>query len=186
MKREHASADPLGNIKLVAECCGKVRQLAGDAAEVGVYRGATAAVICKSLPTAIVHLFDTFCGMPDICQPVDDVAFGDYAATSEEIVRDFLKLKGCLNYELHTGIFPATAVDVPLVFVHVDCDLYASTKAAMEWAWRNLVGGGIILDDDYGAKMCRGAKQAVDEFLAATPEARKEYKPRWMLIHKEA
>jgi O-methyltransferase len=168
---------------LIRECCRKVTSLTGDAAEVGVYRGMSALVICDELPGCTVHLYDTFEGMPDQCGKLDSVRGGDFKDTSVAHVTNLLTGR---TISMHVGVFPATSVDVPLKFVHVDCDLYQSTKDAMSWAWRNLVDGGIILCDDYGACECAGAKQAIDEFLVETPGVRKWFWDRLVIISKEA
>src|SRR5258708_14722189 len=40
------------------------RNLEGDYAEVGVYKGATAKLICEAKGNKFLHLFDTFEGLP--------------------------------------------------------------------------------------------------------------------------
>lgn len=50
-------------------------------------------------------------------------------------------------------------------FVHLDLDLYAPTKAALEFFWPRLVPGGVLLFHDYGCSLFPGVKKAADEFL---------------------
>lgn len=56
--------------------------------------------------------------------------------------------------------------------VHMDVDLYAPTKAALEAFWPRLSRGGIMLFDEYGIKDWPGETKAVDEFLADKPGLR--------------
>jgi hypothetical protein len=58
------------------------------------------------------------------------------------------------------------ANDLPdqIAFAHVDCDLYASTKTALEWISPRLLIGGWIMCDDTGADKTHGARKAVEEF----------------------
>lgn len=171
-------------VGLIQECCSKVYALLGDAAEIGVYRGQSAKLICEMLPTCTVHLYDTLAGIPDQCLPDENVRPGDFHSTSLEIVEDALKF--VQNYQLHVGVFPATAVDMPLKFVHVDCDIYQSTKDAVAWGWKNLVPGGLMLCDDYGACECGGARRAIDEFRQAVPTAGWRRWSSLAVISKEA
>jgi O-methyltransferase len=157
----------LASRHLINECRHEVEHLCGDVAEIGVYTGQSARWMCELFPGSLVHLFDTFAGMPGemVCR-IDDHKAGEFAC-SVELVREHLK--PFENYQIHQGTFPQTAIHPQpgLKFVHVDCDLYQSTRAALVWAWKHLHSGGVILDDDYGARKCRGAKKAVDMFAGS-------------------
>jgi len=67
---------------LAVRASGKVE---GDLAEVGVFRGASARIICAAKGTCPLHLFDTFAGIPRVGE-VDRPFFfeGQYAAPLEE------------------------------------------------------------------------------------------------------
>ena len=150
---------------LVKACCDEVRHLAGDAAEIGVYRGDSAEMICRELPTSTVWLFDTFCGMPtELLQTCDSHFFGAFRNTSEGFVRERLSVYP--NASIISGVFPATArnINTPLRFAHIDVDIYLTTLSALWWAWAKLVPGGIMLCDDYLCGSCPGALRAVNEF----------------------
>lgn len=153
---------------LIRECCRQVAQLPGCAAEIGVWKGESAAIIADEL-TCDLHLFDTFCGIPPgvAIKGLDGHLEGQFKDTSLDVAKKRMELYLDRTH-WHVGIFPNTACEIPdgLKFVHIDCDLYTPTAAALEWAWAWLVAGGIILDDDYGASFCRGARKAVDEFAA--------------------
>lgn len=53
-----------------------------------------------------------------------------------------------------------------LGLVHIDVDVYEATKFSLFYGLTRLDLQGFIIVDDYGFKTCKGAKQAVDEFVA--------------------
>lgn len=147
--------------------------LAGDIAEVGVYRGGTARILTEtSRPFAkSVHLFDTFEGMPAVDRAKDIHREGDFSDTSVDSVKKQLgKLD---NYVIHQGIFPATADAVEterFSLVHIDVDIYKSVLDCCEFFYPRVTGAGLLVFDDYGSESCPGAKLAVDEFFRDKPE----------------
>lgn len=140
----------------------------GDLAEVGVFRGGTARVIGEAKGSRRLHLFDTFEGLP--APGAIDTAFqqGQYAG-SLEAVRAFLA--GCEGVEFYQGLFPATGEAVKerrFSFVHLDVDLYESTRASLEFFYPRLSTGGVIVSHDYVE--FAGVRRAFDEFFAGKPE----------------
>ena len=63
-----------------------VNKIKGDIAEVGVYQGGSAKLICEARGDKPVHLFDTFTGIPEI-EEIDAQSFflGQYAASLEDV-----------------------------------------------------------------------------------------------------
>ncbi len=53
-----------------------------------------------------------------------------------------------------------------ICLLHVDCDLYRPTKAALDILWPRVVNGGVVLFDDYGIRPWEGETTAVDEYFA--------------------
>ena len=62
---------------------------------------------------------------------------------------------------------PASA-PAAIALLRLDTDWYESTRHELEHLYPRLVSGGVLLLDDYG--YWEGARQAVDEWLAATGE----------------
>lgn len=151
-----------------------VKDLDGDTAECGVYKGATSYLICNETshrPT-VHYAIDSFEGLST---PTGrDAAYwkkGDLKAGVDEC-KENLRLfeerirycKGWIPEVFHLVKSPSFR------FVHVDVDLYAPTHNSLEFFYEKMVPGGIIVCDDYGFKSCEGAKIAVDEFFAGKPE----------------
>jgi len=143
-------------------------RLDGDIAEVGVYQGGSAKVICEVKGEKRLHLFDTFTGLPKVSDK--DTHFGvkywkddEFNNTSEEQVRKYLSKYQ--NVFLYKGKFPETSEpvkDTKFSFVHLDVDLYQSTKDCLEFFYPRLVKGGIILTHDYHTA---GVQAAFNEFF---------------------
>jgi len=143
----------------IAYCCEATSHLPGVMAECGVYKGGSAALIASGCPHKELHLFDSL-GLP-----FDDIEGGHHKqgefANSETELRKYLA--PYTNVFFHIGIFPETAIDECFSLVHLDMDLYVSTKAALEWFLPRMVSGGIIVLDDLGWHHCPGVDQALKE-----------------------
>ena len=147
--------------------------LAGDVAEIGVYKGGTARILAKAFEGSgkNVHLFDTFEGMPSTDPEKDAHREGDFSDTSLESVKR--NLEGCGNIAFYPGFFPATAPPIAglnFCLAHIDVDIYRSVLDCCRFFYPRMVTGGVMVFDDYGYETCPGAKEAVDEFFRATPE----------------
>lgn len=141
----------------------------GDFAEVGVYRGGSAKVIAKVKGKKKLHLFDTFEGLPT--GGVKDRYFteGEYAGSLDYVKNT---LRGESNLFYYRGIFPKSGKHLEkskFAFVHLDVDLYQSTKDCLEYFYPRMTKGGIIICHDYPSST--GVKKAVDEFIDDKPEA---------------
>lgn len=147
--------------------------LPGQLAEIGVYRGGTARLIATTRRPRErrLHLFDTFAGMPETDPTKDVHTKGNFSDTSLAGVQRLLA--GVSDVVFHPGLFPDTAAGLEnerFAFVHVDVDIYSSVRDCCRFFYPRLVTGGVMVFDDYGFRSCPGAKDAVDEFFAATPE----------------
>jgi O-methyltransferase len=156
----------------IRELVKQTEHLPGIIAEVGVYKGGTAYLIC-SLTNKDVLLFDTFEGMPEVDGTKDLHLKGDFSDTSQLAVKSLLG--GFSNACIYKGIFPEDTAqylekDDVFSFVHLDCDIYTSVKESLEFFYPRMVPGGVIVFDDYGEPNCPGAKLAVDEFMGGKPE----------------
>jgi O-methyltransferase len=156
----------------------------GAYAEVGVFKGASAKIICELKGDKNLHLFDTFEGLPESSEFDRGVhKKGQYAASLES-VQDYLK--GYKNVYWYKGLFPDSAVNVPddkFAFAHFDVDLYEGTKACLEYFYPRMVPGGIMITHDYD--ILAGVMKAFKEFVADKPEGLIELPTTQCMIIKQ-
>jgi len=141
------------------------RSLRGAMAELGVYQGSSARIICEAKGNSALHLFDTFSGFPEPGEGESHIfARGQFAASLSS-VRSALGAYGEVHF--HPGVFPQSAAgldELRFSLVHLDVDLYASTLAGLEFFYPRMVPGGIIVTHDYST--LPGVAQAFSTFLA--------------------
>jgi hypothetical protein len=144
----------------------------GALAEVGVFEGGSARMLCEAKGDRVLHLFDTFEGLPEACD-LDSVAHKENKnlyACSLESVQEYLK--DFKNVMFHKGLFPESARPIDnekFSFVHFDVDLHKSTLSCLEYFYTRMIPGGIMLSHDYS--ILRGVRTAFTEFLEDKPEA---------------
>jgi O-methyltransferase len=139
------------------------------------------------------HLFDSFEGLPqpsrhdvDVLDafreqhpdlppdggPGEDalVAIGACAAPLREVHRLFFDVLAIDRGQvvIHEGWFqetvPAAKASIgPVAVLRIDGDWYESTRTCLEGLYDNVVPGGFVIIDDYGAFV--GCRKAVDDFL---------------------
>jgi Macrocin-O-methyltransferase (TylF) len=151
-------------------------RIPGDFAELGVWRGNSAAVLAfyAKRSNRDVFLFDTFEGFSgkDLAGVDDDVSPA-FDNTSLDIVRRVIgQSSSCCHYV--QGYFPASIQEAhrsrSFAVVSLDCDLYEPTRAGLAFFYARMPQGGIFFLHDYSSKYWAGAKQAIDEFCRATGE----------------
>ncbi len=144
--------------------------LSGNVAEVGVYRGGSAKIICQMKGSKKLFLFDTFQGLPTISKK-DPVEEGWLSDTSLEHVKE--KLSSYKNVFFFKGRFPETTSDImheKFCFVHLDTDMFQSTLDSLEFFWPRMVKGGRIISHDFNAVDVGGVKEAFLEFFKDSKE----------------
>jgi O-methyltransferase len=155
--------------------------IAGDFAEVGVWRGNTSRLIHLLAPDRKLYLFDTFQGFPkDQLEPglKGDARFQD---TSIDLVSQTI---GDLhNVEFRVGIFPETTAGLEasrFAFVLLDLDLYIPTLAGLQFFYPRLTRGGYLFVHDYNSiEANSGSYRAVVEFMADKLEQIVELPDQW-------
>lgn len=144
------------------------RDLEGDYAELGVYKGATAKLICEAKGDKSLHLFDTFEGLPEMSG--HDTRFSQKMfSISADSVRK--RLSTYQNVHIYQGLFPATGKPIEnrrFAFVHLDLDIYQSTMDALDFFYSRLVPGGILITHDFPSS--DGVSVAFTKFMYNKPE----------------
>jgi hypothetical protein len=174
------------NINIILALLDRTRDIAGDVAECGVFKGSSLAAIAlhlrKNRPAKRVFGLDSFRGFDESVQK--DIALGGAADTQKRIggfdstslakVRTKLARLHLLDaVTLIPGYFTESLIKLPKTsfsFVHLDCDIYDSYSQTLSYFYDRMSPGGIILFDEYEDPPWSGCKLAVDEFLADKPE----------------
>ncbi|NQT17318.1 MAG: class I SAM-dependent methyltransferase [Planctomycetes bacterium] len=113
--------------------------------EFGVYTGDTINYIAQRAPQHAIHGFDSFEGLPETWRT--GFAEGAFTMAGLPRVRE--------NVELHKGWFDqslpvwAEAHPGPVAFLHLDADLYSSTKTVFDILGDRIVPGTVIQFDEY-------------------------------------
>lgn len=152
--------------KIISSVTDATAELDGDIVEVGVYRGGTAWLMCQNKGERKVHLFDTWKGIVSTSEEDklthSNFSIGRYSADIE-IAKDLLKeYKDVYFYQ---GEFPNSYqknID-KISLLHIDVDLYAPTRHALEIFWDKIQPKGIVVLHDYPS--FEGVRLAVDEAL---------------------
>ncbi len=154
----------------------RTRNVPGDVIEFGSYRGGSAGVLLQNIPrTKVLHICDSFEGMPEVSTEDNFHQKGDFSDTTAARVINGLGQLGD-NFKPHIGFFKDTIGEMEqsgpqqISFAHIDADLYESVHDALEFCYPRMPKGAVIILDDYGAPSCLGAKMAADEFFESKPE----------------
>ena len=157
--------------RCLQELAGRVADVPGAVAELGVYKGDTAWQINNLFPERTFYLFDTFEGfdeadvMTERAYAMSRAEAGDFADTSvAEVLERMPHPEVC---QVRKGHFPETAAGlahVEFAFVSLDPDLYDPAMAGLEFFYPRLNEGGILIVHDYNNTQYRGVHQAVKEY----------------------
>lgn len=138
-------------------------KISGLYCEFGVFNGYTLNFI-QSMVSETVHGFDSFKGLPEFWIDGFD--------------KDSFKLPKTPNFsgnvEIHEGYYDESlprflkSNKETFAFMHVDCDLYSSTKTIFELCHNRIVPGTIISFDEYFnyAGWQHGEYKAFQEYVA--------------------
>jgi O-methyltransferase len=138
----------------------------GALIEVGVWRGGTGCLIAEAASGLPVYLCDTFSGVVNVSDKDTRYKGGEHSDTSVEIVQRLADSMGLSSVQVLQGIFPTDTghlVEETFRFVHLDLDVYESTRQSLDFLWPRLVPGGIVVFDDYGTHGCEGVTRLVNE-----------------------
>lgn len=162
--------------RMLAELVDATKCLGADVAECGVFRGGMTLMMAKQLEETgnRVFAFDSFEGLPPE-RSLWETCYYQPGALKGSLV-DFIQLleDNCLeNVTVRTGNFNSslstTHFPYNLRLIHIDCDVYSSTKCCIDNLYDKLLPGGIMVIDDYN-DLGGGAEQAVAEHVRKTGE----------------
>jgi len=114
--------------------------------EFGIYKGETISFIANLLQNKQIYGFDSFEGLPETWR------YNFYKGTFK--LDNLPKIKE--NVVLVKGWFEKTLPEfiekhrnIPASFIHIDCDLYSSTKTIFNYLKNNIVAGTVIVFDEF-------------------------------------
>ena len=142
---EHLPTAPIYRSRaLLHQAAFRERGVAGLVLEFGVASGKSINFIARSLPQETIYGFDSFEGLPE------DWTFryrkGHFAQQLPEVAE---------NVELVVGLFgdtlPGFLAQHPedVSYLHIDCDLYSSTRTILELLGDRIRPGTVIVFDEY-------------------------------------
>ena len=114
--------------------------------EFGVFKGTSINFIATNKPNEIIYGFDSFEGLPEdwtVASPKGTFSNHGKLPQVKENVR---LIKGWFNETLPEFV---KAHPKPCAFIHVDCDLYSSTKTIFAELKNQIVSGTVIAFDEY-------------------------------------
>lgn len=141
------------------------KDMIGACAEFGVYDGGNTINLARS--GRIVYAFDTFEGIPaSEFEPEIDI---DEPGKFKPKFPPEEMFKYWPNVIWVEGLFRNTIPvvldsNIKFVLVHLDCDLYSSTKQVLKALPQFIQPNSVIVCDDYNCP--RGATRAINKFLA--------------------
>jgi hypothetical protein len=164
------------SMRLAAERINR-KEIPGSIAELGVYRGETAAMLNGLFADRTLYLFDTFQGFSqnDLADGEEgkhsQAEAGDFQDTSLELVLS--RLPHPEKAVVRKGYFPETVegLEDRFALVSLDVDLYKPTLSGLEYFYPRLAAGGSIFVHDYNSRRFSGVRKAVDEFTDITGAA---------------
>jgi hypothetical protein len=113
--------------------------------EFGVYKGQTINFIAKQVPQTVFG-FDSFEGLPEFWR--DGFDKGTFALNQlPKVEENVVLVKGYFDQSLPD--FLQKYGSEPIAYLHIDCDLYSSTKTIFEHLKSNIVPGTVIVFDEY-------------------------------------
>lgn len=160
----------LATLELISDEIRK-KNLKGNVAELGVYKGKFARYINLYFKERKLYLFDTFEGFDE--RDIDTEKKKGFSSGSENFsgtsVESVLALMPFANNCIAVkGFFPESAAQIKdeYVFVSLDVDLYEPIYQGLKFFYPSLVKGGYIFIHDFNNDNYPGTRQAVERFCA--------------------
>lgn len=146
------------------------KNVEGNVAEVGVFRGEFAQYINMAFPNKKCYLFDTFDGF-DANEALNEVKNGNctdafvkaYKQTNVGMVLE--KMRHIENLVIKQGFFPESldGLEDRFAFVSIDVDFEESIYQALLYFYPRLNAGGYLFVHDYNSSL-QGVEVAVDRY----------------------
>jgi hypothetical protein len=114
--------------------------------EFGVFEGQTISYIAKQVPDQNVYGFDSFEGLPETWRGPFKRGVFSTGGRLPSVPANVTLIKGWFDATLPAFV---AKHDEPVALLHVDCDLYSSTKCIFAHLGDRVVPGSVIVFDEY-------------------------------------
>ncbi len=149
-----------------------VRGLDGAIVEVGVLRGGSTKLLAMAQrhfgKSGKIYSCDTFTGHAHVEEDKDARhkigSFGE--RTRLEDVQALLKDEAAVTILPGAIEDMAASIAGGVALLHLDVDVYPTTKFCLEYFYPRMPAGGAFIIDDYAVSSCPGVQEAVDAFVA--------------------
>lgn len=118
----------------------------GAVLEFGVFRGGSIRIISEKFPGKSVYGFDSFEGLPEEWRPGFPEKTFDMRGVMPNVPANVVLVKGWFDQTL--PIWNRQNSDIVSI-LHIDCDLYSSTKTIFQELSDKIVDGTVIVFDEY-------------------------------------
>lgn len=176
----------------IGELLKETKDIPGDTAELGVFRGGTSRYIAERMHDRIHYAIDSFRGLPypnekdgKALRSIWEKRDGKFFSFSPAKVRQYFD--PLENIEIIQGFFPRCITlgmrAANYSFVHLDGDIYQTTLDGLKFFWPRMSEGGIIVLDDYDCRRTPGCKIAFDEYFSKDqPQIHKKALPQVWIV----
>lgn len=136
----------LASLELI---CKRLTDVAGAAAELGVYRGEFAKYINRLMPERRLYLFDSFEGFAENAGAWSSFQAAHKNTAVERVLALMPKPEKVI---IRQGFFPDSldGLEEQFCFVSLDVDFYQATLDGLRYFWPRLSPGGFIMLHDWG------------------------------------
>lgn len=124
---------------------------AGAILECGVFSGKSVTKIALRVPGRVVHGFDSFEGLPESWGRPDmvfDAGAFDVGKKLPAVPANVTLVAGWFDATLPAFAATLAATGETIALLHVDCDIYSSTKCIFDVLGPHLASGSLIVFDE--------------------------------------
>jgi len=118
----------------------------GLVCEFGVFEGASTNYLARSLRDRRIFGFDSFEGLPEAWRPDFEAGMFSTGGSLPRVEPNVTLIKGWFADTVPPF---ADQHDGPVALLHVDCDLYSSTKCVLDHLGDRLGPGAILVFDEF-------------------------------------
>ena len=160
---------PRARLEALVSAWWATAEVPGHVIECGSFRGATALLLAllgtMNGREQLMLLLDTFSGTPEVTTYDKSRAQGEFLSSIDQpdVIRRQASALGIEErIEVHQGLFSETFTilekrDLMLSFVHIDANIYISTRDACQFTIPRISAGAIVVLDDYNGVCDLGA-----------------------------